>query len=218
MSPSIAIHLALALLLLTPPAPLHAQQWGVAARQHINWGGPKSRAGDIQGYGVSLRRALGTAPQTPWEIALILDHLEYDLETPVHATGVEPRAGDEPVDQFTTVWRGQVELVRRLRMGHRWTPFLTAGAGIYAIDVPDVTGNTAAGGTFELRTESPTTAGLSVGVGSEWRLWRNISFALGFSYAQTFTKYEVTEVRSGATGTISPFAPLGVGSQLIVRW
>jgi hypothetical protein len=58
----------------------------------------------------------------------------------------------------------------------------------------------------------------TVGVGTEWRITRRASVAIGASYSSTFSKYRVTEIRSGAIGTISPFAPLGVGSQLTFRW
>ena len=205
-------------VLCAPLSTLDAQRWGVGGAYHLNWGGPGSRAGDVPGYGLTLRRQLGAMATSPWEAALSVDRFEYDLETPIHATSVDPPAGDPPVDAFTTVLRTQVDVVRRYRMGRRWTPYLSAGAGLYLIDVPDITGNTSTGGTFVLRTESPTTGGISAGAGSEWRIVGGLTFTLAAAWSQTFTKYEVTELRTGERGTISPFAPLGLTTRIDYRW
>ena len=207
---------ALAALALTA-SPLEGQRWAASLRYYLNWGGPGSRAGDIPGYGAAVSRSLGGSLGAQWNLGVSVDRFEYDLETPVHATGVETAVGDE-VDAFTLVTRAQVELARRFRLGSRWTPFLSAGLGVYVIDVPEISGNAANGGTYVLRTESPTTAGVAVAAGSEWRLFGPASFALTLSYAQTFSDYTVTEVGSGARGTISPFSPLGLGAQLVFRW
>jgi opacity protein-like surface antigen len=199
-------------------AALPAQQWAAGARHHVAWGGPSTRAGDIQGYGVSLRRSLGAAARSPWELELSVDRLEYDLETPVHAVGVEPRATDLPVDAYTTITRGMVEVVRRFHTDARIVPFVSAGGGVWAIDVPDVSGNVEGGGTFRLRIESPTTVGLTAGAGGEWRIIERLVLRMALSFAQTTTRYRVTDVESGAVGRISPHASLGLGTQLALRW
>lgn len=192
-------------------ATTHAQDpWRLDGRYHINWGGPSSRAGDIQGYGLAMSREFGSR----WRFGGAIDRLEYDLETPVHAVGIEPRASDLAVDAFTKVARVSIETHYLLRTGTHWRTFVGAGLGIYEISAGEARGNRADGGTFDLEVETPTTVGLSLTVGSEWRIIRNLAGGISLSAAQTMSKYKVTDTVSGARGTISPFAPLGVSAHL----
>lgn len=193
------------------PAPMVAQSWSIAPRYLLNWGGPGTYAGDINGWGLALARRMDAASR--WEVRLTWDHLEYDLEVPLFATDLEP--GDpEPVDGFGRVERAQVDVARYFRTDAVWQPFVHAGAGIYSIDMTEIDGVTDSGDPYHLVTETPTTGGVTIGVGSDVRASTRLALSLGFSYSQTFSEYTVTDTESGETGTIAPFAPLGLAASV----
>jgi hypothetical protein len=214
-SPVPAALLLSAALLCTSLERVEAQgNWRAGARHHVGWGGASTRAGDIMGFGIAIARDLGSR----WTVSALVDRLEYDLETPVHATGIEPRAGDDPVDAFITVNRVGLDATWALREGGRWRPFVGAGIAAYAIDAGEARGNRADGGTFDLEVDTPTTAGVSASIGSEWMLGSRLRFGIAGSYAQTFSRYTVTDRPTGASGEISPLAPIGIISQISLRW
>ncbi|MBC7791078.1 MAG: hypothetical protein H7Z74_14120 [Anaerolineae bacterium] len=188
--------------------------WRLQLRHHVNWGAPKTRAGDIQGYGIALSRDLANR----WWVSGGVDRLEYDLETPIHATVVEPRPGDLPADAFTTVTRARVDAMYNLREGGRWRPAVGVGLGLYDINAAEVSGMRADGGAFALRIETPTTVGASATLQSEWRVLERVEAGFGVTYARTLSRYNVTETETGARGSITPFSPLGVTTQLSIRF
>lgn len=185
--------------------------WDAGVDYFIGWGAPHTRAGDIQGYGVFGRWAY--SPR--WTQTVTIGRLEYDLETPIDAVGLEPDPDDEPADAFTTVNRLQTGLEYRFDTGGRWRPYAGLGLGYYLISADHANGNTNDGGTFRLNVETPDTAGISAAVGSDWVLGEHLRAALELSFAQTFRKYEVRDSVSGRQGTIDPFAPLGITVRIL---
>lgn len=206
--------ISFALAIVGARTSLFAQsRWSIAARHHLNWGGPRTRAGDIQGYGIAAWYDTGRR----WRLSAGIDHLEYDLETPIHATTVQSAPGDKPVDSFTKVFRARVDGAWLLTRRARWTPYLSAGVAAYSIDAADVKGNTADGETFSLDIDTPTTVGISAALGIDWALHNRVGAGFALSYAQSAARYRVTDNQSGARGTIAPLAILGLTTQISFR-
>ena len=153
-----------------------------------------------------------------WRVSGGVNRLEYDLETPIHATNVKTRSGDLPADAFTTVTRARVDAAYSLREAGRWRPSIGGGLGVYDINAGDVSGNRADGGVFALRIETPTTVGFSATLQSDWQILERLEAGFGVAYARTVSRYKVTELETDARGTIAPLAPLGLTTQVSFRF
>lgn len=189
------------------PAPAAAAPaWEAGVDYFIGWGAPHTRAGDIQGYGVLGRVRYSQR----WAQTLAIERMEYDLETPIDAVGLEPDPDEEPADAFTTVNRLQSELEYRFGARGRWQPHAALGLGYYLMSADDASGTRDDGSPFRLRVATPDTAGVSAALGSDWSLGEHAGVDVELSFAQTFRKYEVRDSVSGRRGSIDPFAPLGI--------
>lgn len=203
------------LLFASAPRLIHAQEdsnWDAGANVYLLFGSVGTRTGDVGGYGGFVRYHYNDH----WVQRVGVDFYRYDLETPIDATEIND-TGD-PVDSLTIVWRFHTDLEYHFRPGMKWDPYFAGGVGYYSIHAPDIDGPTPGGGRYELEIDTPGTVGLMAAAGSDWRIGNALSLGLVAMFQQTFADYEVKEKISGETGTINPFAVVGVTAPLTVHF
>ena len=95
---------------------------------------------------------------------------------------------------------------------------LGMGAGYYLITSTGVSGNTVAGGAYQLDIKTPNTFGVTARIGSDWNLGSRFRIGIAASHSMTFKDYTVTDTVSGQQGRIRPFSPVGIAAQLGYRF
>jgi hypothetical protein len=172
-------------------------------------------ANDIPGFGAQLRYELDER----WAIGATLLLSEYDFETPAEIAGIAQSPAVEPIDALaeSTQLQGWVE--RAFRTGDSPTTwFLGAGLGAATVDVPDVSGQRADGGQFDVHTDVGTEfiltgfAGVRRNFGERWyaefRLHAN----------QHFAEWRVEDRVTGSSGSIDDYATFGGHASVGMRW
>ena len=147
-----------------------------------------------------------------------MDRFEYDLEVPVKAVSGVNSLDAKPLDSRVDVTRFQTELEYHLRPGGQWDPYIGMGAGYYLITSTGVSGNTVAGGAYQLDIKTPNTFGVTARIGSDWNLGSRFRIGIAASHSMTFKDYTVTDTVSGQQGKIRPFSPVGITAQLGYRF
>lgn len=172
-------------------------------------------ANDIPGFGAQLRYALND----DWAIGGTLLLSEYDFETPAQVAGIDQSPSVEPIDALaeSTQLQGWAERAFRTANGAT-TWFVGAGLGAASVDVPDVSGQRADGGQFDVHTEVGTEiiltgfAGVRRNLGERWyaefRVHAN----------QHFADWQVEDRVSGNTGSINDYSSFGGQVAVGMRW
>jgi hypothetical protein len=163
-------------------------------------------ANDIPGYGIfGLYRV-----NDEWTVGIGLDRTEYDYENPARLIGLPIDPAAEAIDAKAegTVISAWVE--RSFSPPESRTEwFLGAGLGAASVDVPNATGPTLTGGTFDIRTEADTEIIVSVLGGVRRKLGDRWFVEFSLRADQHFADWTSTDQVSGASTTIDEYFAYG---------
>jgi hypothetical protein len=162
-------------------------------------------ANDMIGYGAIGRWEF----RDSWHLGLALDAVDFDYETPYLVLGIE---SIEEIDPGNTLTRVSVLVERRYeRPDSPWVWFWTAGAGFASIDVgPNAVGTTPSGQSFDIVTTADDETHFFVGGGLRRTFGRHWALEADVTLEHHTTDYQLTDVVSGATGSIGSQTPYGV--------
>jgi len=172
----------------------------------LNSGGDPSN--DVLGAGIFGRYSL----QDDWYIGLAVDFTGGDFEGTAAVAGVvqDPALStiDATIDNTTfTAWAEKRYPLGSERAKWYWL----AGVGVNSPNVSDVSGPTAGGGTFNIKTDASTEFMLIGGLGIRYDFTNKWFLDGNFRVEQHFADWTVTDTASGATGTISDYTAYGLG-------
>ena len=163
-------------------------------------------ANDIPGYGIFGLYRLNDE----WTLGVGLDRTEYDFENPARLIGIPLDPDAEAVDAKAegTVFSAWVERSFSAPQSRtEW--FLGAGLGAASVDVPDATGPTLSGGTFDIRTEADTEIILSALGGVRRKLGERWFVEFTLRADQHFADWTSTDQISGESTTIDEYFAYG---------
>jgi hypothetical protein len=170
-------------------------------------------ANDIPGAGVLAHYAL----DSDWTLGAAVDRSEYDFEEPAKHLGIVQDPTLEPIDVLATATTLSFWIERALApAGESGAFFVGAGLGAAFIDVPDVRGARADGGTFDVQTDANTELVVFGLAGLRRQFGRRWYGELAVRAEQHFADWQVTDRVSGARGTIDDY--LSWGAHLAVGW
>ncbi|MGH8131230.1 MAG: outer membrane beta-barrel protein [Steroidobacteraceae bacterium] len=106
-------------------------------------------ANDMPGYGIFGLYRLNER----WSVGLGLDRRDFDYEEPARRLGLPLDPDAEPIDAKAEADIISAFVERSITESENREWFLGAALGMAFTDVPDVTGPTATGGTFDIHTE-----------------------------------------------------------------
>ena len=172
-------------------------------------------ANDIPGFGVQARYLIND----DWAVGAGIGLTEYDFETPADILGITQDPAVEPIDTLAESTTLSISAERMFAApGSPTTWFAGAGLGAASVDVPNVTGPRADGGTFDIHTNVSTEiiftgfAGVRRKFGERWyaefRVHAN----------QHFADWQIEDQVSGATGTIDDYLSMGGHLAFGLRW
>jgi hypothetical protein len=163
-------------------------------------------ANDMHGYGLTLRRA----GENGWRYGAGLELYEYDYEEPYKVLGIERPPGIEPIDgsNESTVVSAWIEKEFGRPQGWRW--FWSAGLGYAFLTVDTVTGPTASGGQFDIRTDAQDELHVMTSFGVRRRLGARWNLEVALLGQHHFTDYALRDAISGTTGSIGSQTPIGI--------
>lgn len=163
-------------------------------------------ANDMHGYGLTLRRVGAKG----WRYGAGLELYEYDYEEPYKVLGIERPEGIEPIDgsNESTVVSAWIEKEVGQPRGWRW--FWSAGVGFAFLTVDTVTGPTASGGQFDIRTDAQDELQLMASLGVRRRFGTRWNFEAALLGQHHFTDYALRDTISGASGSIGSQTPIGI--------
>lgn len=156
---------------------------------------------DIVGYSLYGHYKLNDR----WNVGFGFDHSpEFDFEgTPAILELTTPEVSDAKGTSITV--SGWIERVYQRPEGHfEW--FWNAGLGLNSVDMKDVAGPLAGGGTYDIKTDTGSEFQAMVGVGA--RRWFGDSWGLELAIHrdQHFADWKLTDRVSAATGTINDYS------------
>lgn len=180
-------------------------RWEAGARYNV-LASNAPPANDLHGYGLTVRRDGGRG----WRFGAGLERYEFDYEEPYKVLGLSRPAGIEPIDgkNETTLVSAWVE--RESGRSERWRWFWSAGVGYAFLTVDAVTGPTASGGQFDIRTDARDELQLLGSVGLRRRVGERWRIEVALLAQHHFTDYKVRDTVSGLTGSIGSQTPLGI--------
>jgi hypothetical protein len=143
-----------------------------------------------------------------WLVGAGLDFSDFDFERPHKIIGITPVATTDADASSTTV---SVWIERRYdRPGKRFGWFWTAGAGFSSVDVDDITGPTAGGGTFNITTDADTETLLLGSVGLRYRFAQKWTWQGALRIEQHFADWKVFDRVSGRVDTVDDYTVKGL--------
>ena len=163
-------------------------------------------ANDMIGFGIFGKYRL----KDDWSVGVSADFYDYDFERPWKVTGVEQSPSvpviDAPADSvLVSAWLEQ----NFARTGNvNW--FWNAGLGFNSVDVKDVSGPTASGGTFTLTTDPGTEFVLLGAAGFKWNFTEALQMEGALRVQQHFADWTVTDRVSGRVGALDDYTAYGV--------
>jgi hypothetical protein len=153
-------------------------------------------ANDMPGYGIYGRYRLNDR----WSVGLSVDRNKFDYEEPARRLGIPLDPDLEPIDakaEMTIISASVERLFAGSQTSREW--FLGAAFGIAFTDVPDVTGSTATGGTFDIHTEVDRELIASLLGGVRQRFGERWFVQFTLRADQHFAAWEPEDRVSGAT-------------------
>jgi hypothetical protein len=154
-------------------------------------------ANDMPGYGIYGLYRLNER----WSVGLGIDRTDFDYEEPARILGIPLDPDDPPVDPKAemTIYSALIERTfDASREGREW--FLGAAIGVADTDVPDVTGPTATGGTFDIDSEVDRELIISLRGGVRQHFGERWFMQFSLRAEQHFAAWELEDRISGATG------------------
>jgi len=162
-------------------------------------------ANDMIGYGAIGRWEF----RDSWHLGLALDSVEFDYETPYRVLGIESVEEIDPSNEFMRI---SVLVERRYeRPDSPWIWFWTAGAGFASIDVgANAVGTTPDGQSFDIATTAEDETHFFVGGGLRRAFGQHWALEAAVTLQHHTTDYQLTDIVSGATGSIGSQTPYGL--------
>ena len=178
--------------------------WTVGARVNVLTGSGEP-SNDMIGSGIFVRREFSSR----WALMAAADKAEYDFERPWLVLGLEQDASVETIDSSVDATAISVVIERRFGpVGPtRW--FAGLGAGTASVDVADVHGPLADGGTFDITTDGGSELLAIFEIGVQRDLGSLFSFEFVLRADHHFADWEVHDRVSGRTGAIDDYTGLG---------
>jgi hypothetical protein len=164
-------------------------------------------ANDIPGAGLFGHYRLSDR----WSLGFALDHSpKFDVERPYEFLGLagDPEAGEIDADGTSTAVSGWIERVYG-RPERRTEWFWGVGGGVVAVDVDDVEGPLADGGSYAITEDVGTelVASARAGLRLRFRRW-DAEASLGLD--QHFTDWTVRDRVSGRTTSLDDYQVTGI--------
>jgi hypothetical protein len=162
-------------------------------------------ANDMIGYGAVGRWEFREA----WYLGLAFDSVTFDYETPYRILGIDSVEEVDPGNEFTRI---SVLIERRYeRPGSPWIWFWTAGVGFASIDVgANAVGTTPGGQSFDIATTADDETHFIVGGGLRRLFGEHWALEATLTLQHHTTDYQLTDLVSGATGSIASQTPYGL--------
>jgi len=166
--------------------------------------GKGTPANDMMGAGLVGRFALSDA----WRIGVALDGVKFDYETPNRTLGIPAPS----VVDGTNEWSRISAFVERRFDGERqWDWHWLAGIGSAAVDdVENVTGQRADGGAFDIATVAQDELHIFAGAGFHRPFGQRWLLDTSLTFEHHDTDYQLTDLVSGASGTIGSQSVYGI--------
>lgn len=162
---------------------------------------------DMLGYGLFARFRLSEG----WRVGVGVDHTpEFDVEG---IAGLVGQSQDPAVD--TVDAKGSSTVVRAWlersypSASRRFEWFWTVGAGVGNVEVDDVAGPRAGGGTFIVTTDAGTEVLAAGSLGLRWFFTRMVALELAGRLDYHFADWSLVETVSGATSTVDDYLVTG---------
>jgi hypothetical protein len=163
-------------------------------------------ANDILGVGVMGRYHLSNG----WFAGVTLDAYEYDYEHAARMVGIEqdPDAKEIDAAASNTVLGGFIgRLYGKTDKGFDW--FWSAGAGLGFADIDDLSGTSSTGEPFTISYDAGNEIHLMGTLGTSYHFSPSWSASFAARVEHHFMDVKITDVVSGATGTLDSQSPLG---------
>lgn len=147
-----------------------------------------------------------------WRVGVAIDYSpELDVERVADLVGQSQDPAVEVIDAkgTATYLSGWLERVYPSAGGRReW--FWSLGAGVGEVDVDDVSGPRAGGGTFSVTTDAGTELIAAASGGLRWLFARSWALEAALRAQQHFADWKLEERVSGATTTVDDYLLTGV--------
>ena len=199
------IVIALSCLTAAPAAAADgALDLGVRANVLVGNGEPTN---DMLGYGLFARFRVGSG----WRLGVGVDHSpEFDVEGIAALVGQTQDPAAEVIDAkaSSTVVRAWLERSYPNASG-RFEWFWTVGAGVANVEVDDVSGPRAGGGTFSVDTDAGTEVLAAGSLGLRWFFVRMVALEVAGRLDYHFADWDLVESVSGATATVDDYLVTG---------
>ena len=162
---------------------------------------------DMPGFGLFARFRVGEG----WRVGVGVDHsAEFDVEGVAGLVGQAQDPAVEVIDAkgSSTVVRGWLERSYPNASG-RFEWFWTVGAGIGNVEVDDVSGPRAGGGTFTVVTDAGTEVLAAGSLGLRWFFTRMVALEVAGRLDYHFADWTLQDTVSGATATVDDYLVTG---------
>lgn len=159
-------------------------------------------ANDIQTIGVHGRHRIAEG----WRLGAAVDFNDFDFERPAKILGLTQDPAVETVDAKASATTLSVWIENSLTAESSANDlYWMAGLGASFVDVDDVTGPLAGGGSFDITTDAGTEILASAGLGYRRYLTRELALELLVRADQHFADWKVEDRSSGASGTVDDY-------------
>ncbi|MGH8251379.1 MAG: hypothetical protein ACREVI_11915 [Steroidobacteraceae bacterium] len=135
-----------------------------------------------------------------WALGIGFDRSKFDYEEPARRLGLPIDPDAEPIDAKAEADIVSAFVQRAIAKSERREWFVGAGGAIVFTDVPDITGPTATGGTFDIRTEVDRELIASLFGGVRQRFGERWFLQFTLRADQHFAAWEPEDRVSGAMG------------------
>jgi hypothetical protein len=198
----------LAGLICLAPAPAAAADgaFDLGARANVLVGNGEP-TNDMLGYGIFARFRVSEG----WRVGVGVDHApEFDVEGVAALVGQAQDPAAEVIDAkaSSTVVRAWLE---RSYPGasRRFEWFWTVGAGVGNVEVDDVSGPRAGGGTFSVDTDAGTEFIAAGSLGLRWFFAHRVALEVAGRLDYHFADWTLQELGTGATATVDDYLVTG---------
>lgn len=194
------------LCLASAPAAAAEGAFDLGARANVLVGNGEP-TNDMLGYGIFARFRVSEG----WRVGVGVDHApEFDVEGVAALVGQAQDPAAEVIDAkaSSTVVRAWLE---RSYPGasRRFEWFWTVGAGVGNVEVDDVSGPRAGGGTFTVDTDAGTEIVAAASLGLRWFFVRRVAVEVAGRLDYHFADWNLEERVSGATSTVEDYLVTG---------
>lgn len=177
---------------------------GVRANVLVGNGEPTN---DMLGYGIFARFRVSDG----WRVGVGVDHTpEFDVEGIAGLVGQSQDPAVDTVDAkgSSTVVRAWLERsYPNASGGFEW--FWTVGAGVGDVEIDEVSGPRAGGGTFTVDTDAGTEFIAAGSLGLRWFFTRMVALEVAGRLDYHFAGWTLVERVSGATSTVDDYLVTG---------